>query len=344
MKKVICILLTVLFLIPLSTFVYAAEDTMNYSKKTSEICIRDPFVLVSDGKYYMYGTGAASGRGYGCYVSCDLENWAGPFNVFSAPSDFDGTANFWAPECHYYNGNYYLFATYFSETTQHRGVSVFRSDSPMGPFEEISDGHITDHNEDAIDGTLYVDESGQPWMIYVHEWTCMPDSTGAMDAVKLSDDLSHFIGEPTELFKANDPIWTNSNVTDGPFMYKTKFGRLLMLWSNNCPDGYCVGIAKSLDGKADGKWSQSLTTLYRKNRENTYDGGHGMLFKTLDGRLMMCIHSPNSRKDDGTFETAKFIEMHDTGYTLIPADTPSFLIGIIDFFSNLIYKISNLWK
>ncbi|MBQ3151562.1 MAG: family 43 glycosylhydrolase [Clostridia bacterium] len=342
MKKLISLLLSVLMIFPF-TMISFAED-MEYTKKTNEINIRDPYVLVSDGKYYMYGTGAAKGPGYGCYVSEDLENWAGPFNVFSAPEGFDGTKQFWAPECHYYNGNYYLFATYFSSSAQHRGVSVFRADNPLGPFTEISDGHITDHTQDAIDGTLYVDESGQPWMIYVHEWTCMPDGEGAMDAVKLSDDLSHFISEPVQLFKAKDPVWTDSFVTDGPFLYRTKYGKLLMLWSNNCDSGYCVGIAKSSDGTPDGKWLQSTTPVYKRNAKNTYDGGHGMLFETLDGKLMMCIHSPNSRKDDGTFETAKFIEMLDTGYGLIPSSTPSFIVDIIEFFSNLIFKITNLWK
>lgn len=344
MKKFLSILLVFSFVFTLTLTSYSADDTMEYTKKTSEIGIRDPFVLTHDGKYYMYGTGAAKGLGYGCYVSEDLENWAGPFNVFTAPEGFDGTKDFWAPECHYYNGSFYLFATYFSKTTGHRGVSVFRAESPLGPFEEISDGHITDHTQDAIDGTLYVDESGQPWMIYVHEWTCMPDGEGAMDAVKLSDDLSRFISEPVELFKAKDPVWTDNSVTDGPFMYKTKYGRLLMLWSNNCEDGYCVAIASSQNGKPDGKWKQSVSPFYKRDKNNIHDGGHGMIFETFDGKLMMCIHSPNGRLDDGTFETAKFIEIRDTGYNLVKASEPSFIIDIIEFFSSLVYKISNLWK
>ena len=286
------------------------------TKKTSEILIRDPFVLVYGGKYFMYGTGAATGLGYGCYVSEDLENWAGPVNVFTAPAGFDGINCFWAPECHFYQGSFYLFATYFSQATQHRGVSVFKSDSPLGPFEEISAGHITPHDWDSIDGTLYIDSEGKPWMVFVHEWTCMDDKIGAMATAGLSEDLSRFISEPVQLFKANDPFWTNGGVTDGPFMYRTKTGKLLMLWSNGDINGnYCVGLSTSKNGKIDGKWCHGFRPFYSKGRYFGLEGGHGMLFTDMNGRLLLCMHSPNY-SDASAHETATFLEVTDKGSTL----------------------------
>ncbi|MEI6578798.1 MAG: glycoside hydrolase family 43 protein [Eubacteriales bacterium] len=286
---------------------------MTNTRKTSEIIIRDPFVLVYGQKYFMYGTGASSGPGYGCYVSEDLENWTGPVNVFSAPAEFDGINCFWAPECHFYQGRFYLFATYFSQATQHRGVSVFKSESPLGPFEEISAGHITPHDWDSIDGTLYIDNDGQPWMVFVHEWTSMPDHTGAMAAAKLSDDLSRFISDPIQLFKAKDPIWTDKGVTDGPFMYRTKTGKLLMLWSNGDVNGnYCVGIAKSRNSEITGTWAHGFEPFYSVNRYFDTDGGHAMMFTDLNGRLLLCMHSPN-RSDATTHETATFLEIVDKG-------------------------------
>jgi beta-xylosidase len=300
-------------------FVYHIDPSvvdMTNTRKTSEITIRDPYVLVYGGKYFMYGTGAASGLGYGCYVSEDLENWAGPVNVFTAPAGFDGVSCFWAPECHYYRGSFYLFATYFSQSAQHRGVSIFKSESPLGPFEEISDGHVTPDSWDCIDGTLYIDNAGQPWMVFVHEWTSMPDKTGAMAAAKLSDDLTRFISEPIQLFKAKDPIWTDKGVTDGPFMYRTKTGKLLMLWSNGDVNGkYCVGLAKSTNDQITGSWTHGFEPFYSVNRYFDLEGGHAMLFTDLTGRLLMCMHSPNS-SDATTHETAVFLEVIDEGYTL----------------------------
>jgi len=300
-------------------FVYHIDPSvvdMTNTRKTSEITIRDPYVLVYGGKYFMYGTGAASGLGYGCYVSEDLENWAGPVNVFTAPAGFDGVSCFWAPECHYYRGSFYLFATYFSQSAQHRGVSIFKAESPLGPFEEISDGHVTPDSWDSIDGTLYIDNAGQPWMVFVHEWTSMPDKTGAMAAAKLSDDLTRFISEPIQLFKAKDPIWTDKGVTDGPFMYRTKTGKLLMLWSNGDVNGkYCVGLAKSTNDQITGSWTHGFEPFYSVNRYFDLEGGHAMLFTDLTGRLLMCMHSPNS-SDATTHETAVFLEVVDKGYTL----------------------------
>lgn len=328
MKKLLSVLLTSVIICLSCLFFAYGENEMNdfvFDKKTESINIRDPFVLPYDGLYYMYGTGAAQGNGYGCYVSRDLENWAGPFNVFSAPDDFDGDGCFWAPECHYYNGKFYLLATYHSKTTGYRGTSVFEADSPLGEFKEISDGHITPHNADSIDGTLYVDEQGQPWMVYVGEWTATEDGIGRMMAAKLSSDLSSFISEPEELFKATDAPWSSSFVTDGPFLYKTRTGKLLMLWSNGSPEGYCVGLAESLDGTPNGEWRQQFSRLYMKTFSYvdgvSYNGGHGMLFETFDGRLMLVIHSPNGRTTnektgETVFETASFYEIEDCGRTI----------------------------
>lgn len=284
---------------------------MTPTRKTQDIRIRDPFVLVYEQNYYMYGTGAASGPGYGCYVSADLENWAGPFNVFTAPAGFDGTGNFWAPECHFYNGMFYLFATYFSQTTAHRGVSVFRSRSPLGPFEEISAGHITPQDWDSIDGTLYIDPAGRPWMIFVYEWTSMPDKNGAIAAARLTDDLTRLIGEPVELFKAKDPVWAKNGVTDGPCPYRTENGNLLMLWSNFNSGGYCVALSSPANGQLAGDWNHGLVPFYAKGDRFACDGGHPMLFTDLDGRLMMSIHSPNAGA-----EHAVFLEVVDDGNTL----------------------------
>lgn len=342
MKKTVRIfsfLLSVLMIFSASFLFSSAEE---YTLKTSEINVRDPFVLVYDGKYYMYGTGLA-GSGYGCVVSEDLENWSQRIQVFRPETDFDGDGNFWAPECHYYNGKFYLFATYHSKTSGKRGVGIFRADLPTGPFELISDGHATPHYRDCIDGTLYVDESGQPWMVYVEEWTSNEDGVGTMAAVKLSDDLSHFVGEPKTIFRADGHIWTDSSVTDGPFLYKSSNGTLLMLWSNSAKSGgYAVGLALSADGKPDGKWVHQAAAIYKKDSMNERDGGHGMLFTDLDGQLTMAIHSPNG-SGDGVFETAKFIPMTDTGYSLQASaqrdNSPKIITALTDAFRECCYKV-----
>ena len=236
-----------------------------------------------DGKYYLY-LGAGS-RGIVCQVSDDLKTWSEQINVFTPPDDFHGVDSlFWAPECHFYNGKFYIFTSVRSSTCGHRVISSYVSDSPLGPFEEKA--ILSPPDWDSIDGTLYIDEDNQPWLVFSHEWTSMPDQIGAISCAKLNDDLSGFISEPKDLFYATDPEWAKNKVTDAPFMYKTANGKLLMLWSNFSSNGYVVAIASSTNGKVDGEWVQE-GLLFDE------DGGHGMIFKTFEGNLMLALHTPN---------------------------------------------------
>lgn len=337
MKKIVALVLSILLFLLSFSLPISAVDSAQYPIKREELRIRDPFVLPYDGKYYMYGTGLSKGKGYGCVVSEDLENWSEKIQVFSPSADFDGYADFWAPECHYYNGSFYLFGTYRSRASEKRGTAIFKSDSPLGPFELISDGHITPKNTDCIDGTLYVDEEGQPWMVFVNEWTSSPDEVGEMSVVKLSDDLTHFISEPKRIFRANNHIWTRGKVTDGPFVYKTTNGNLIMLWSNSARSGgYAVGMAVSDNGKIDGNWLQHPKAIYKRTKDQ-YEGGHAMIFETFDGEIMMAIHSPNGAEGD-PFEKAQFIPIKDTG-SFIEIEEKEFLGCLGDVISNLFYKI-----
>ena len=192
-----------------------------------------------------------------------------------------------------------------------------KSDSPEGPFVEITNGHITPSDWDSIDGTFYVDPDGQPWMVFVHEWTSTDDGIGRMAAAKLSEDLTHFISEPVELFRADDPSWSKAQVTDGCWMYRTEDGQLLMLWSNSDSAGYCVGIARSVDGRVDGTWTQDHELLYSRNITGMkYDGGHGMLFYDTDGQMYLSIHSPN-RSGMDRLETPVFIPVREENGTIV---------------------------
>ena len=286
--------------------------------------VRDPFVLRKGNSYYLYGTGLLEGNGnwgntqWACYTNhsgrldgCWVKTSA---PVYEKPSG--ASKNLWAPEVHEYQGFYYMFATYYWEKTGHRGCTILKAESPEGPFVEITNGHITPANWDAIDGTLYVDPEGQPWMVFVHEWTSTPDKVGTMAAAKLSADLTHFETEPVELFRADSPSWTNHYVTDGCFLYTTKNGTLLMLWSNFGLGGYCVGIARSESGNILGPWVQEDKRLFCKQREEEYDGGHGMIFTDIDGQMYLTLHSPNCPTEQFAERTI-FIPIKEENNTLV---------------------------
>jgi len=266
--------------------------------KMNEINIRDPFILIENDQYYLYGSRAVDGwgecSGLDVYTSKDLEDWSEPIEAFSKPEGFWSGMNYWAPEVHKYKGKFYMFVSFKSETRE-RGTQILVSDVPEGPFGIHSDGPVTPESWGCLDGTLYIDKDQTPYMVFCHEWTQVVD--GEMCALKLSDDLKEAVGEPFLLFKASQPQWMPKDeeklVTDGPFMYRTKGGKLLMLWSTFVNDQYVEAIAYSDNGDITGNWKHADTLLFSK------DGGHGMLFNTMDsGELKFIFHTPNDTPNE----------------------------------------------
>jgi len=304
--------------------------------------LRDPAILVENGVYYAYGTG------WVCYknTSGSLDGeWESLGMVATVPKN--AQTNYWAPEVHKYNGEFYMFTTYKSSENGHRGCTIMKSSSPEGPFIEISNGHLTPCDWDAIDATFYVDEEGQPWMVFVHEWTSTDDGIGRMCVAKMSDDLSSLISEPKEIFRADDgKRGMDRQVTDGPYIHICEDGKLIMLWSNVADNGYAVGMAESYS--IDGEWKQQPRLLFHRDISGTdYDGGHGMLFTDNDGRLMLSVHSPNS-SGEGYHETAVFHEVVEVNGTLRlkteqeKLDKARTVLNTV--FTNLAKIISTIWS
>ena len=295
-----------------------------------DINIRDPYIMPveKEGVYYMYASSGVTenGKHYGgvvAYKSRDLKTWEGPVRVFDVPRDNYLTGNVWAPEVHKYKGKYYLFATLNSDVRwkgpkaghpayNHRATQIFWSKSPEGPFLpfEGKTPH-TPLDEMCLDGTLWV-ENGTPYMVYCHEWVEVAD--GEMDLVELEKDLSAPVGAPQRLFCASAADWSTgagkegnkTYVTDGCFLYRSKTGKLLMMWSSFKDGVYAVGLAESDTGKIIGPWRQQKEPIF-------INGGHSMLFTDFEGRLCLVLHSPNS---PGGKERAKIFEVEDLGDTL----------------------------
>jgi len=291
-----------------------------------DIRIRDPFVLADPATetYYMYAqmdnrlNREGDDRGVEVYKSKDLQSWQGPYPVLILPDDWWATRMVWAPEVHPYKDRYYLFVTLTSwdalpenKPVEHqnwpklfrRGTQIFVSDSPEGPFKAFANQPHTPSSWQCLDGTLW-EEAGRSYMIFCHEWTQIMD--GSVELVELSADLSTTRGKSKALFHASDASWVlkkTSEVTDGPFLYRTDIGDLLMIWSSFGEKGYAVGAAISVSGKVTGPWRQSDQLLFEEN------GGHGMIFKTFDQRLVLTLHQPNTSPD----ERAQFFEVKDQG-------------------------------
>ena len=314
------------FLILAVSVAFAQQKTYTLD----DINIRDPYIMPveKEGVYYMYASSGVTenGKHYGgvvAYKSRDLKTWEGPIRVFTVPHDNYLTGGVWAPEVHKYKGKYYLFATLNSDVRwkapkaghpayNHRATQIFWSKSPEGPFLPFEGkAPHTPLDKMCLDGTLWV-ENGTPYMVYCHEWVEALD--GEMHLVELKKDLSAPVGNPQSLFCASAAEWSTGGgkegnktyVTDGCFLYRSKTGKLLMMWSSFKDGVYAVGLAESDTGKIIGPWRQQKEPIF-------INGGHSMLFTDFEGRLCLVLHSPNS---PGGKERAKIFEVEDLGHTL----------------------------
>lgn len=267
--------------------------------KREDIRIRDPFILTDteNGCYYMYGTTALVEGGYGTYPrymvykSYDLETFEEPRVIFDGEKHgFWADANFWAPEMHKYKDKYYLLGTCAKIGGRNMGTQIFVCDTPDGEFKPLSKYPVTPEEWACLDGTLWV-ENGVPYMVFCHEWTQV--GNGEICAIRLSDDLSYAVSDPYVLFRASDNpcvtevdrVGSGNYVTDGPFLFYED-GRLKMIWSSFSHGRYMVLEAASESNSLLGTWTHHGSRF-------DFDGGHAMLFHTLDGRRMISLHTPN---------------------------------------------------
>ncbi|MBQ8323135.1 MAG: family 43 glycosylhydrolase [Clostridia bacterium] len=269
--------------------------------KREEIRIRDPFILTDKekGVYYMYGTtalenGLRAGDTFSAYVTKDLENFEGPFEVFNGSEiGFWATFDYWAPEVHKYNGKYYLLGSMKGEG-KCRATHIFVSETPLGKFRPVTQAPITPAGWECLDGTLWV-ENGVPYLVFCHEW--LQVGNGEIWAMPLTDDLTAPAGEKKLLFRAGDhPQVVNNReasaggasgkVTDGPFLFE-EGGKLKMIWSSFIEGGKYAVLEAVSDGGIFGKWEH-------KSSRYGFDGGHAMLFDGLDGVKRISLHAPNT--------------------------------------------------
>lgn len=264
------------------------------------IVLSDPCILPDRATmtYYMTGTGGK------LWKSKDLRYWDGPYTVAETdPASWMGPEPMiWAAELHPYKGKYYYFATFTNPDVkigsfrgneiERRACHVLVSDKAEGPYRPMEDKTYLPAEKPTLDGTLWVDTDGKPYMVYCYEWLQTWD--GTIEKIELKPDLSGSMGEGQLLFRSSDSPWSRevidgdtvaSKVTDGPYLFRTQTGRLGMIWTSWIYDVYTQGVAYSESGTLDGPWVQEEQPITPPNF------GHGMLFRTFDGQLLMSVHS-----------------------------------------------------
>lgn len=304
MAKVKFVYFMFVILVPLMIHSQHRRVQIRENVPLNEIRLSDPFVLADSATqmYYMTGTGGMM------WKSKDLEFWSGPYNVVKTdPNSWMGkNPMIWAAEIHQYKGKYYYFATFTNRDVkidtvrgnviERRASHILVSDKPDGPYVPMKDETYLPADKPTLDGTFWVDTDGKPYMVYCWEW--LQQWNGTIDKIELKNDLSGSVGDGKILFKSSESPWSKekdehgkevpNKVTDGPFLFRTGTGRLGMLWTSWIYDVYTQGVVYSESGTLDGPW------IHEKDPITPPNYGHGMIFKTLDGRLLLSCHSHKS--------------------------------------------------
>lgn len=300
-------------MLELSKLIHVKEGARRVGTyKLTDIHMRDPFIFTDKRRnlYFLFGTtmeicdGSANIEPYfEVYDSQDMINFEGPYVAFYPQKGFWGVKHYWAPEVHEYKGKYYMFATFKGGIGEDRGTAVLKADYPEGPYVEHSKGHVTLKGHECLDGTLYLDEKGKPWIVFCHEWTEM--YYGTIKALPLNDKLTETLSQEAKVLvdtKTDDLPWLRhmedprvdkkGYLTDAPYFYKKSDGKLLMLWSSYSvkgyrgtgTGGYVVAICESETGSINGPWKHKEKLLLDENT------GHSALFQDLNGNWNLISH------------------------------------------------------
>ncbi|WP_461100380.1 glycoside hydrolase family 43 protein [Spirosoma koreense] len=185
----------------------------------------DPYMLHTQGMYYMYGTGGGADKGFVTYSSKDMVNWKPEGQVYfhnnkngwSEPnSAFNGA--YWAPEVYEVKGKYYLFYSAQWKHNPTKEVENFRigvavADKPTGPFIDLASQPLFDPGYPVIDANVFFDTDGKAYLYFSRCCYKHPVESEVADlarkkgwfnqieeswvyGVQLKPDLSGVIGEP----------------------------------------------------------------------------------------------------------------------------------------------------
>lgn len=207
----------------------------------------DPFVLYTNGTYYLYGTGNAD-KGFAAFSSKDLVNWKPEGQVYfhNNENGWSDTAAawggaYWAPEVYEVRGKFYLFYSAQwklnpTHETENFRIGVAVAATPTGPFVDLAPKPVFDPGYPVIDANVFFDDNGKAYLYYSRACYKHPvKSEVAAQArkkgwykeveeswvygVELEKDFSGVVGEPVLILrppvstKDKQAEWESRSVT-----------------------------------------------------------------------------------------------------------------------------------
>ena len=207
--------------------------------------------------------------------SRDLIHWEIIGHAITNPEwarleELEGGRGYWAPDISYYEGRFYIAATYRLNDTGpvYRRQMIVSSDKPEGPYTEP-----VFIDEDGIDPGLFNDDDGRRYMLL---------NRGAR-IFELDKTGTKKISEPTLLYYGS-----NKRAPEGPHIYKKDGYYYLLQAEGGTGPGHRVTVSRSRE--LMGVYEPCpYNPIMRQNDEGAtiQRCGHGDMVETPDGRWYM---------------------------------------------------------
>ena len=268
--------------------------------RNERVPLADPFILYEKGTYYAYGTN--SRVGITVATSTDLVHWKmdqgrSKDGLALHMDDSFGKKWFWAPEVYRVDGRYVM---YYSAETH---VCAATADSPLGPFRQVEKKPILERG--GIDNSLFIDDDGRAWMVYVHF-----DKGNVIWLTEMEKDGLHAKPGTARMVLRAEKGWEMMNprcsVTEGPFIVKIDGTYVLTYSANDYRDrDYAVGVATARS--LEGPWTRYAGNTILRRRFGLVGVGHHSLFKDADGKWRIVFHAHNGGGQDAIHPRRMYI-------------------------------------
>ncbi len=276
----------------------------------------DPVMIKTGDSYYVFCTG----QGISVYSSNDMINWTIEEPIFDQPPEWtakivtDFSGHIWAPDIHYYNGQYYLYYSIssFGKNTSAIGVAVNSTLDKSSPDYKWQDkGKVVQSIPgrdlwNAIDPNIAVDDQGNPWMTFGSFWS-------GMKLVKLIPNRIA-LAEPQEWYTIarrmresfTEDRSAGKAAIEAPFIFKKDTSYFLFVSWDYCCRGaestykVVVGRSDNIKGPYIDKEGKPMTegggSLVIEGDENYAGVGHNSAY-TFDGKDYLVFHAYDLRNE-----------------------------------------------
>lgn len=259
--------------------------------------IRDPFIILDNGVYYLTGTippfWTGENDGVMLWKSDDLLHWSEVGLIL--PSTVAGENDWfrdywWAPEIHKKNDKFYLTVNCRNEdigigqnpliAVSDRidgGYTIINRDEPFFTAEKQSNGIcIGDHGNDA---NLFTDDDGRTYIS-----TCCYEG---IHICEIDLDTATLIGDEILMIEpAEDGKWDTRN--EGSFVIKRN-GMYYCFYSS-FTRSYEVGVAYAKDIKGPWVKDEKNPIITPLGVDNLQHSGHNCIFRDKEGRYLTSYH------------------------------------------------------